>query len=177
MVRILRLLSRPSTGKGERIITYSDQTQSSKRKMQQGQLREISRNFNQNLLQIQFGKPQQGEWFRNHGSRCRVYHQRCKGCLLHCPWPQLGKGSQGCCRSQAAMPTSLKMTSIALGFKVMDPSTGQRTKLFTRDGKCFIFPPLDWQLRNGLHGRIARHSLARRTMRNLMKLKKKASTF
>ena len=39
-------------------------------------------------------------------------------------------------RGTAAMPTSLKMTSRALGFKVMDPLTGLRTKLSTRDGKC-----------------------------------------
>ena len=57
MVRIFRLLSRPSTGKGERIITYSDQTQQEKPAKELSeqfeQLREILRNFNQNLLQIQ----------------------------------------------------------------------------------------------------------------------------
>ena len=70
------------------------------------------------------------------------------GCLPRQQGSQLGEGSQGCClsqassggrnkgdgqglhthyqailneRSTAAMPTSLKMTSRALGFKVMDP--------------------------------------------------------
>ena len=39
-------------------------------------------------------------------------------------------------RSAAAIPTSLKVTSGANGFKVMDPLTGPRTRLSTRDGNC-----------------------------------------
>ena len=39
-------------------------------------------------------------------------------------------------RSSAVIPTSLKVTSGANGFKVMDPFTGQRTRLSTRDGNC-----------------------------------------
>ena len=39
-------------------------------------------------------------------------------------------------RGAAAMPTSLKMTSGALGFKVMDPFDWTKDKLSTRDGKC-----------------------------------------
>ena len=77
--------------------------------------------------------------------------------------------------------------------------TGQRTKLSTRDGNCgqkkLDMPLKPWKVAQkrlkfhisttGLivkewpklsHGRTARHSLARRTMRNFMKIKKKAST-
>ena len=103
-------------------------------------------------------------------------------------------------RDTAAMPTSLKMTSRALGFlRLWTPLTGQRTKLSTRDGNCgqkkLDTPLKQWKViqkrlkfhisTTGLtvkewprlsHGRIARHSLARRTMKNLMKIKKKAST-
>ena len=39
-------------------------------------------------------------------------------------------------RSAAVIPTSLKITSGANGFKVMDPFTGPRTRLSTRDGNC-----------------------------------------
>ena len=39
-------------------------------------------------------------------------------------------------RSTAVIPTSLKVTSGANGFKVMDPLTRPRTRLSTRDGKC-----------------------------------------
>ena len=53
-------------------------------------------------------------------------------------------------RGAAAMPTSLKMTSGALGFKVMDPLTGLRTKLSTRDGKCgqkrLDTPLMQWKM-------------------------------
>ena len=38
-------------------------------------------------------------------------------------------------RSAAAMPTSLKVTSRANGFQVMDPFDWPRTRLSTRDGK------------------------------------------
>ena len=84
-------------------------------------------------------------------------------------------------RSAAVMPTSLKMTSGTLGFKVMDPLTGQRTKLSTRDGNCgqkkLDMPLRQWKVIQkrlkfhistaGLtvkewpklsHGRTARHS-------------------
>ena len=37
-------------------------------------------------------------------------------------------------RSATVIPTSLKVTSVANRFRVMDPLTGQRTKLSTRDG-------------------------------------------
>ena len=39
-------------------------------------------------------------------------------------------------RSPAVIPTSLKVTSGANGFKVMDPFDWKRTKLSTRDGNC-----------------------------------------
>ena len=39
-------------------------------------------------------------------------------------------------RSAATIQTSLKVSSGANGFKVMDPFTGLRTNLFTRDGNC-----------------------------------------
>ena len=39
-------------------------------------------------------------------------------------------------RSTAVISTSLKVTSGANGFKVMDTLTGQRTRLSTRDGNC-----------------------------------------
>ena len=39
-------------------------------------------------------------------------------------------------RGAAAMPTSLKMTSGALGSRLWTPLTGLRTKLSTRDDKC-----------------------------------------
>ena len=53
-------------------------------------------------------------------------------------------------RSVAAMPTSLKVTSGAAGFKVMDPLTGPRTRLSTRDGKYgqkrLDMPLKQWQM-------------------------------
>ena len=93
--------------------------------------------------------------------------------------------------------TAIKMTSRALGFKVMDPFDW--TKLSTRDGKCgqkrLDTPLMLWKVTQkrlkfhtsttGLtvkewprlsHGRIKRYSSARRTLRNLRKMKKKAST-
>ena len=39
-------------------------------------------------------------------------------------------------KSTAVMQISLKVTSGASGFKVMDPLTGLRTKLSTRNGNC-----------------------------------------
>ena len=39
-------------------------------------------------------------------------------------------------RGTAAIPTSRNVTSGASGFKVMDPLTGPRTRLSTRDGNC-----------------------------------------
>ena len=39
-------------------------------------------------------------------------------------------------RSAAAMPTSLKVTSGASGFKVMDPYDWTKDKVICRDGKC-----------------------------------------
>ena len=39
-------------------------------------------------------------------------------------------------KSATAMPTSLKATSGANGFKLMDPFDWTRTRLSTRDGKC-----------------------------------------
>ena len=39
-------------------------------------------------------------------------------------------------RSATVIPTSLKVTSGANGFKVMDPFDWKRTKLSTRDGNC-----------------------------------------
>ena len=39
-------------------------------------------------------------------------------------------------KGATAMPTNLKMTSTALGFKDRTPLTGPRTRLSTRDGKC-----------------------------------------
>ena len=39
-------------------------------------------------------------------------------------------------RSATVIPTSLKVTSRANGFKVMDPFHWKRTKLSTRDGNC-----------------------------------------
>ena len=39
-------------------------------------------------------------------------------------------------RGAAAIPTSLKVTSGANGFKVMAPLTGPKTRLSTRDGNC-----------------------------------------
>ena len=38
-------------------------------------------------------------------------------------------------RGTTTLPTSLKISSGSHGFKVMDPLIGQRTNLFTRDGK------------------------------------------
>ena len=39
-------------------------------------------------------------------------------------------------RGTATLQTNLKVSSGAKGFKVMDPSIGQRTNLSTRDGNC-----------------------------------------
>ena len=102
-------------------------------------------------------------------------------------------------RGAAAMPTILKMTSRVLVLKLWTPLTGQRTRLSNNDGKCgqkkLDMPLKQWKViqkrlkfhisTSGLtvkewprlsHGTTARHSLARRTKRNLMKTKKKAST-
>ena len=101
-------------------------------------------------------------------------------------------------RSAAAIPTSLKMTSGALGFKVMDPFDWTKDKTIYQRWQMWS-EKLDTSLKQwkviqkklkfhisttGLtvkewtrlrHKRKARHALARRTMRNLKKLKKKAS--
>ena len=88
-------------------------------------------------------------------------------------------------RGTAAMPTSLKMTSGALGFKVMDPFDWTKDKAIYQRWQCgqkrlkFHISTTGLTVKEWprlSHGRIARHSLARRTIRNLMKLKKKAST-
>ena len=102
-------------------------------------------------------------------------------------------------RGTTAMLTSLKMTSGTLGFKVMAPLTGPRTRLSTRDGKYgqkrIDMPLMPWKViqkrpkfhtsTTGLtvkewprlsHGRIKRYLSAKRTMGNSRKMKKKAST-
>ena len=102
-------------------------------------------------------------------------------------------------RGAAAMPTSLKMTSGPLGFKVMDPFDWTKDKAIYQRWQMrsekLDMPLKQWKViqkrlkfhisTTGLtvkewprfsHGRIARHSLVRRTMRNLSKIKKKAST-
>ena len=102
-------------------------------------------------------------------------------------------------RSAAAMPTSLKMTSRALGFKVIDLFDWTKDKAIYQRWQMWSekldMPFKQWKViqkrlefhisTTGLtvkkwlrlsHGRIARHSLAKRTMRNLKKIQKKAST-
>ena len=97
------------------------------------------------------------------------------------------------------MPTSLKMNPRALGFKVMDPFDWTKDKAICKRWQLWSekaghtleamegdsektkisyfhhwIDSKEWPRLS--HGRIARHSLASRTMRNLMKTKKKAST-
>ena len=96
-------------------------------------------------------------------------------------------------RGAAAMPTSLKMTSGALGFKVMDPfdwskdkAINQRWQMWSGKARHALDAMEgDSEKTTGLtvkewprlsHGRIKRYSSVRRTMRNLRKMKKKAST-
>ena len=102
-------------------------------------------------------------------------------------------------RGTAAMPPSLKMISRTLGFKFMDPfewtkdkAIYQRWQMWSEKARHALeamegdseklkfhisttgLTVKEWPRLS--HGRIARHSLARRTMINMMKLKKKAST-
>ena len=53
-------------------------------------------------------------------------------------------------RGTTAMPTSLKMTSGALRFKIMDPFDWTKEKLSTRDGKCgqkrLDMPLMQWKV-------------------------------
>ena len=52
-------------------------------------------------------------------------------------------------KGTATLQTSLKVSSGSHGFKVMDPSIGQRTNLFTRDGnygqKRLELPLMPWR--------------------------------
>ena len=99
-------------------------------------------------------------------------------------------------RGAAAMPTSLKMTSGALGFKVMDPfdwtkekAIYQRWQMWSEKARhtldamegdsektkiSYFHHGIDGK---GMgHGGTKRYSLARKTMINWRKMKKKAST-
>ena len=86
-------------------------------------------------------------------------------------------------RDAAAMPTSFKMTFGALGFKVMDPfdwtkdkAIYQRWQLWSEKARHAL-ESMEGYSEKTKTGRTARHSLARRTMRNLMKIKKRQVLF